>query len=159
MKQNPYRSLNENYDRTGVSCCLPQDVHDIRALCEVYRVPKRRINERVFLANLGTKKGRKKCSPTPTNCRAILKHMEWCYAKLGTRQPASLSRYTWRGRQKEKRLAIGKRGKEDYRISKELLITRRSQKLKVRAGFNGAFCGNPFLINLQNASHVSINHF
>ena len=59
MKQGPYRSLHENYDRTGVSCCLPQDVHDVRALCEVYRVPKRRINERIFLATLETKKERK----------------------------------------------------------------------------------------------------
>ena len=36
--------------------------------------------------------------------------MECCYAKLGTGQPASLSRYIWHGRQKEKQLMIGKRG-------------------------------------------------
>jgi hypothetical protein len=40
-----------------------RSVQDVRDLCEVYTVPKRRINERIHLATLETKKEMKKSSP------------------------------------------------------------------------------------------------
>jgi len=76
--------------------------------------------------------------------------MEWCYAKLGTGQPASLSHYIWRGRQKERRLMTGKRG-TGLQNEQTIAVTRRFSKFKVNTGFY-------FFFNIHGTVHRSMTN-
>jgi hypothetical protein len=84
--------------------------------------------------------------------------MEWCYAKLGTGQPASLSSLHLARSTERETAHDWKAANWGLQNEQRITVTRRFQKFKVEARFNGTFCGNSFFIAFQNISHISTNH-